>query len=109
MSRARFDGLLGAHDAGDFDRGLILGRQRQLDLVQVAVRKPFTPLRVLRNSTRLVPWRSISMATSSRRACSALSPSLLAALSSGSMSCSSISSPSRFSLSSAGVHRSAAG
>lgn len=37
VARARFDGLLGAHDAGDFDRGLILGRQRQLDLVQVAV------------------------------------------------------------------------
>ncbi len=41
-----------AHNAGDFNSRLILRRQRQLNGVQLAFRKPFTPLRVLRNSTR---------------------------------------------------------
>ena len=35
--------------------------------VQLAFRETLTPLRVLRNSTRLVPWRSISIEISSAR------------------------------------------
>ncbi len=39
------------HNAGDFNSGLILRRQWQLNICSSRFGKPFTPLRVLRNST----------------------------------------------------------
>ncbi len=55
--------------------------------MQFTFREPLDAVTVLRNRTRLVPWRSIAIDTSSSRAaCCASSRSLLAACNSGSSS-----------------------
>ena len=63
---------------------LVLARHRQRIGVQLALGKPCTAARVLRNSTRPVPWRSSSSRTRRERASSS-PPSTLASNSSPSL------------------------